>query len=74
MRRLVNIIMAHSASARHFQGLLKENPPIVDNREALTQWMCTIHNKVNDRLGKPIFDCSKVGEMWKCGCAEEEKK
>jgi len=31
-----------------------------------------VHNVVNKSLKKPIFDCSKIGDFYKCGCAEEE--
>jgi FAD-linked sulfhydryl oxidase len=43
---------------------LKEMPPRVENRTELSQWMCRLHNKVNVKLGKPEFDCSKVDERW----------
>jgi FAD-linked sulfhydryl oxidase len=58
--------------ARHFQRLLVKLPPRVGSREEVIHWTCEAHNLVNERLGKPIQDCSKVGDMWKCGCAEEE--
>lgn len=46
------------------------NPPRVANRKELAQWLCEIHNEVNDRLGKPIFDCAKVEERWRTGPAD----
>ena len=33
-----------------------------------------MHNEVNKSLHKPEFDCSKVGDFYDCGCADEEKK
>jgi len=27
--------------------------------------MCEMHNEVNERLGKDIFDCSRVDERWR---------
>jgi len=42
-------------------------PPRVESQQAFALWMCEIHNEVNDRMGKPIFDCSKVQERWKTG-------
>ena len=34
------------------------------------QYVCELHNTVNKRLGKEIFDCAKVEEKWggNCGC------
>ncbi|KAI9199443.1 ERV/ALR sulfhydryl oxidase domain-containing protein [Polychytrium aggregatum] len=58
--------------ARHFQKILRANPPDVSSRDAASQWACKVHNLVNKRLGKPQFDCSTVAEIWKCGCAEED--
>lgn len=46
---------------------LIRNPPRLQSRADFQQWMCEIHNEVNDRLGKPIFDCSKVDERWRTG-------
>ncbi len=43
------------------------NPPRVGSRRELTTWLCEIHNEVNDRLGKPMFDCSKIEERWRSG-------
>jgi hypothetical protein len=58
--------------ARHFQIFLRENPPQVGSRDEVTQWACHVHNLVNKRLNKPIFDCSRVQEEWKCGCEDAE--
>lgn len=30
-------------------------------------WMCEVHNEVNDRMGKPLFDCATVEERWRTG-------
>lgn len=43
---------------------LKDEPPDTSSRRALTQWLCRLHNKVNNKLGKDQFDCSKVDERW----------
>ncbi|KAJ3107181.1 hypothetical protein HDU97_004601 [Phlyctochytrium planicorne] len=51
--------------ASHLREELKTNPPQVDSNKSLNLWLCGIHNEVNERLGKPKFDCSKVWERWK---------
>jgi FAD-linked sulfhydryl oxidase len=53
--------------AEHLRGELKTSPPRTESRSMLAQWFCKIHNEVNERLGKPIFDCNKVDERWKNG-------
>lgn len=48
--------------ANHFQALLKEMPPQTSSRLAAAGWLCAAHNKVNERLGKPEFDCAKLDD------------
>lgn len=58
--------------ARHFQIVLAKYPPQVGSRSSAATWACHVHNEVNTRLRKPLFDCSKIGDFYDCGCAEEE--
>ncbi|EEQ38315.1 putative FAD-linked sulfhydryl oxidase [Clavispora lusitaniae] len=60
--------------ARHFQKLLKKYPPQVGSRKIAAVWGCHIHNKVNERLNKPEYDCTTILEDYDCGCGEDEKK
>lgn len=60
--------------ARHFQKLLKKYPPQVTSRKTAALWGCHIHNKVNERLSKEEYDCTKILEDYDCGCGEDEKK
>ncbi|KAK9768130.1 Flavin-linked sulfhydryl oxidase of the mitochondrial IMS [Basidiobolus ranarum] len=53
--------------ANHLQGEMKSAPPKVDSRDALSLWLCQLHNGVNKLLKKPEFDCSKVDERWRNG-------
>jgi len=46
---------------------LAESPPRVRNAKEFSEWMCQLHNKVNVKLGKQTFDCSKVFERWRDG-------
>ncbi|KAI7847125.1 ERV/ALR sulfhydryl oxidase domain-containing protein [Circinella umbellata] len=58
--------------AAHFQLLLNKYPPQTSSKIAASQWACAIHNKVNERLGKEIFDCSNIQEKYDCGCNTTE--
>jgi FAD-linked sulfhydryl oxidase len=31
-----------------------------------------VHNIVNKRLQKPEFDCKGLGDLYDCGCGDEE--
>lgn len=53
--------------AMDFGRDLKDHPPDVSSRAALSRWLCERHNTVNVKLGKERFDCSKVMERWKDG-------
>ncbi|XP_023019363.1 evr1_Alr domain-containing protein Alr [Leptinotarsa decemlineata] len=53
--------------AKDFRDELKIDPPKTESQDALSQWLCRLHNKVNVKLGKEIFDCSKVNERWRDG-------
>ncbi|XP_055373881.1 FAD-linked sulfhydryl oxidase ALR [Condylostylus longicornis] len=56
--------------AKDFQEDLKENPVDVTSRDKFSSWMCNFHNRVNKKLGKPLFDCSKVYQRWKDGWSD----
>ncbi|KXJ70995.1 FAD-linked sulfhydryl oxidase ALR [Aedes albopictus] len=56
--------------AKDFQKELKDSPPEVKSQHTLSQWLCRMHNRVNVKIGKPEFDCSKVNERWRDGPAD----
>ncbi|KAL6872029.1 ERV/ALR sulfhydryl oxidase domain-containing protein [Trichoderma novae-zelandiae] len=60
--------------ARHFRGLLAKFPPQTSSRNAAAGWLCFVHNQVNERLKKPIFDCNNIGDFYDCGCGDEKKE
>ncbi|WFD43972.1 thiol oxidase [Malassezia psittaci] len=57
--------------AAHFQKLLEERPPQVLSRHNAAMWLCGAHNAVNERLGKPEFDCRLLNSTYDCGCGPE---
>lgn len=60
--------------AEHFRQLLAKYPPQVSSRNAAAGWLCYAHNIVNKRLKKPDFDCTKIGDFYDCGCADDPGK
>ncbi|KAG1781990.1 ERV/ALR sulfhydryl oxidase domain-containing protein [Suillus placidus] len=58
--------------ASEFQELLKKFPPQTGSRLAASLWLCSVHNKVNERLGKPSFDCAHLDETYDCGCGDDK--
>ncbi|KAK0459195.1 ERV/ALR sulfhydryl oxidase domain-containing protein [Desarmillaria tabescens] len=57
--------------AAEFQKLLKKLPPQTSSRRSAALWLCSLHNEVNERLGKPQFDCAHLDEEYDCGCGDE---
>ncbi|KAI9337063.1 hypothetical protein DFJ73DRAFT_646609 [Zopfochytrium polystomum] len=56
-----------SYCAQHMREDFKTSPPVVTSNKDMSLWLCNLHNKVNEKLGKPTFDCSKVFERWRDG-------
>ena len=57
--------------ASHFRAILSKFPPQVSTRSSAAAWACHVHNEVNKSLEKDVFDCSKIGDFYDCGCAKE---
>lgn len=53
--------------ASHLGENMQKNPPDVSGRGPLSKWLCIQHNDVNERLGKPTFNCDKTDERWLSG-------
>jgi hypothetical protein len=60
--------------AEHFGKLLEKFPPQTSSRNAAAGWACHVHNQVNKKLKKDMFDCNQIGDFYDCGCAEDEAK
>lgn len=43
---------------------LPENKPNLSGRDEFGNWLCVAHNEVNQKLGKPKFDCTKWKYRW----------
>eukprot|EP00882_Tetradesmus_deserticola_P004258 GHRQ01004498.1.p2 GENE.GHRQ01004498.1~~GHRQ01004498.1.p2 ORF type:complete len:156 (+),score=80.00 GHRQ01004498.1:27-470(+) len=50
--------------AKHFQELVRRDPPVVSSGPDFAVWLCRTHNAVNRRLGKPAFNCDLVAARW----------
>eukprot|EP01015_Nassula_variabilis_P032386 TRINITY_DN7542_c0_g2_i4.p1 TRINITY_DN7542_c0_g2~~TRINITY_DN7542_c0_g2_i4.p1 ORF type:complete len:171 (+),score=19.39 TRINITY_DN7542_c0_g2_i4:65-577(+) len=53
----------------HFLEMLKNKPVRASSREELMAYLCELHNEVNIRLNKSVFNCKLVQLQWgDCGC------
>ena len=59
--------------SQHFRKIIDKYPPQVSSRSTAAAWACHVHNEVNKSLKKDIFDCSKIGDFYDCGCADDEE-
>lgn len=50
--------------AQSFRQIMREHPAEVTSGPLFATWMCSVHNKVNEELGKPLFDCGGIGDRW----------
>ncbi|XP_037056909.1 FAD-linked sulfhydryl oxidase ALR isoform X2 [Peromyscus leucopus] len=53
--------------AEDIRKRIGRNQPDTRTRVSFSQWLCRLHNEVNRKLGKPVFDCSRVDERWRDG-------
>lgn len=53
--------------ATDFQHNIELSPPKTESRDDLCIWLCEQHNIVNQKLNKPLFQCTmdKLDERWK---------
>jgi FAD-linked sulfhydryl oxidase len=51
--------------AKDFEQIINQHPPRLDSQKDFSLWLCEAHNHVNQKLGKPNFDCNKVDERWR---------
>mmetsp|Transcript_54941 Transcript_54941/g.174670 ORF Transcript_54941/g.174670 Transcript_54941/m.174670 type:complete len:249 (-) Transcript_54941:1221-1967(-) len=67
--KLLTRVYPCAECAKHFAETVSRHPPPVHSQKAFAQWLCQIHNEVNARLEKPIFDCSELQGRWgSIGC------
>jgi FAD-linked sulfhydryl oxidase len=53
--------------AQHLQNVMVQDPPRTESQQALSEWLCGIHNQVNQLLGKTLFNCRNLNERWRDG-------
>lgn len=56
---------------KEFKQYMAEEPIRVGSRKKLSEWLCRQHNKVNESLGKPPFDCKLVLDRWLQGASKQ---
>ena len=63
--------------ANDFREAVEESPPPLHSREGFSVWMCEMHNRVNEKLGKPLWPCdiASLDLRWRRGgpeCTRDE--
>jgi len=69
---VLTLVNRSGECASHFRQILSKFPPQVSSRSTAAAWACHVHNEVNKSLKKDIFDCSKIGDFYDCGCVEDD--
>lgn len=65
--KIMSVMYPCKHCAHDFRKDIEELPPRLEDRNGLSMWFCQIHNKVNKKLNKPLFDCSRIEERWRTG-------
>ncbi len=68
-------VYACKICSKHFKEMLVRKPVRAKSREELVYYLCDLHNEVNRRLGKAVYDCRKAFDIWggDCGCEVKEE-
>ena len=48
----------------HVIQQMQQRPPEVTSKIAFENYLCWLHNTVNERLGKPLFQCNNLDQRW----------
>ena len=62
--RAVGVLFPCHECADHFRDTLRKHPVKAGSAEEFKDYMCGLHNVVNERLEKATFDCDRVDERW----------
>jgi len=49
---------------KHYKEMIKDNPPVLVDRNSIFKWTVDIHNKVNTRLNKKIITLPEAYDIW----------
>ncbi|GAB5357222.1 hypothetical protein AAMO2058_000355600 [Amorphochlora amoebiformis] len=61
--------------SQHLKTEVALKPPSVGSRNEFSLWLCGLHNRINRRLGKPLFNCSKIFAKWPpLDCEDPDQK
>jgi hypothetical protein len=75
MQGLIQGLAAHypcHVCRAHLRRDVAEHPPDLSGADALSDWACRLHNRVNERLGKPMFDCALALQRWRDGPPQDD--
>uniref|UniRef100_A0A5S6QM51 Sulfhydryl oxidase n=1 Tax=Trichuris muris TaxID=70415 RepID=A0A5S6QM51_TRIMR len=70
LMRLLSLYYPCDYCASDLRAQLVKDPPVTSSPQAFAHWLCQLHNVINKRLGKPLFDCTKVNERWRDGWSD----
>lgn len=57
------------ACRNHYESEISVNPPDTRSRATLSAWLVDLHNRVNVRLGKPIYSFASAEQAYSSQCS-----
>jgi FAD-linked sulfhydryl oxidase len=70
-QQLLELYPPQTSSRLSASAWYRSCSPMSTVRLNLLLRLCFIHNKVNERLEKPIFDCAHLDDEYDCGCGDD---
>lgn len=55
-----------------FSRYMEKAVPQTESQSTFGKWLCEAHNEVNEKLGKPKFDCNLWKKRWRDGWDDKE--
>jgi hypothetical protein len=59
------------ACREHYESEISVNPPDTRSRATLSAWLVDLHNRVNVRLGKPIYSYASAEQAYSSQCSSD---
>ena len=55
-----------------FVEAVKQRPPVVTSRDDFSVYLCSLHNEVNVKIGKPVVPCvaTELYQRWRTGVGD----
>lgn len=61
---VIGYVLPCNDCRKHYKEMVKDNPPVLVDRNSIFKWTVDIHNIVNKRLNKKIITLTEAYDIW----------